>query len=79
MKNFYDTHVLPHVIDLACGLPPFESGRIGLLAEASGRRRKSAWAQGAICRITSPRNWPVCAGLIPRCIAKPHSALRSPG
>ena len=37
MKHFYDTHVLPRVIDLVCGLPTFERGRISLLPEASGR------------------------------------------
>ena len=37
MSNFYDDHILPQVIDFACGLPTFEQGRKQLLPQASGR------------------------------------------
>lgn len=37
MSNFYDNHILPQVIDFACGLPTFEQGRKQLLPQASGR------------------------------------------
>lgn len=37
MKKFYDDHILPHVIDLICGLPTFENGRAEIVPQASGR------------------------------------------
>lgn len=37
MKAFYDTHILPHIIDFVCGLPPFERERGRLVSKATGR------------------------------------------
>lgn len=37
MKTFYDTRILPQVIDFVCGLPPFEHERGRLVSKASGR------------------------------------------
>jgi ubiquinone/menaquinone biosynthesis C-methylase UbiE len=65
MKNFYDTHVLPHVIDLACGLPPFESGRIGLLAEASGRVLEVGMGTGRNLPYYQPSKLACLCGLDP--------------
>lgn len=35
--NFYERHVLPHVVDLVCGLPAFENQRRRLVPEARGQ------------------------------------------
>lgn len=37
MGNFYDDHILPHAIDMICGLPTFERGRADIVPQASGR------------------------------------------
>jgi ubiquinone/menaquinone biosynthesis C-methylase UbiE len=37
MGNFYDDRILPHAIDVICGLPTFERGRAQIVPQASGR------------------------------------------
>ena len=65
MKHFYDTHVLPRVIDLVCGLPTFERGRISLLPEASGRVLEIGIGTGRNLPYYQPEKLTCLCGLDP--------------
>ena len=36
-ENWYDRHVLPHLLDFACGMKPIRAQRVQLVPQATGR------------------------------------------
>ncbi|MES2236245.1 MAG: class I SAM-dependent methyltransferase [Pseudomonadota bacterium] len=65
MKHFYDTYVLPRVIDFVCGLPTFEQGRVDLLPEASGRVLEIGMGTGRNLPYYQPEKLTCLCGLDP--------------
>ena len=58
--NWYDRHLLPYLIDFACGLPMVQSQRRKLVPQAQGRVLEIGiwWAWTRPCRCIA---WPKSA------------------
>jgi len=79
MKYFYDTYVLPRVIDFACGLPTFERGRADLLPEASGRVLEIGMGTGRNLPYYRPEKLTCLCGLDPGLHPKADQRAKAAG
>ncbi len=68
--RFYDRHVLPRLIDLTCGLPPFDRQRQAVVPQAHGRVLEVGFGSG--------RNLPYydAAKVVELVALDPHAGLQ---
>lgn len=79
MSNFYEDHILPHVIDFVCGLPSFEKGRKSLLPEASGRVLEIGMGTGRNMPYYKPSQLKCLCGIDPGLHPKAERRAKTAG
>jgi SAM-dependent methyltransferase len=76
-RSWYDRHVLPYLIDFACGLPPVANQRRKVIPLAAGRILEIGIGTGLNLRFYDPRNVETLVGIDPAEEMHPLATRRS--
>jgi SAM-dependent methyltransferase len=76
-RSWYDRHVLPYLIDFACGLPAVAAQRRKVIPQAAGRVLEIGIGTGLNLRFYDPRKLETLVGIDPAREMHPLATRRS--